>query len=500
MQDGASRWLASALVALAAALVLALVVGIGFEPDGPARGTVIALLVAGLALAVYALRAARNLTQGLRVARQWVAQLRAGDRALDPASQADVFLADMGRDLHAIAMQLDDWDRRVITDVEHERLAQKTRSLELLYNIDASVNVARDLDELLVRSLHALKEMTGAEAASMRLVEEDGSTRLIASLGTDEDVVELKQRYAAHPYTIDTGEGGGLTEVTFFKQLDMISVPLPFRGRTHGVIDLYVDDAGAREGEEIRDFLTSIGRHLGMAIERHGLDGERERLSRMEERTRLAYELHDSLAQTLASLRFQVRVLDETLHEGDEAGVWQELERVESSLDEAYAELRALIAQFRRPVHEVGLVPSIGEIVNRFREETGVTTFFQNECGSTELPLEIESQVVRIVQEALTNARKHSQAQNVRVMLRNVDTGEYRVLVEDDGVGFAEQSVDDEPGEHIGLHIMTERAQRIGGQLRIESEPGEGTRVLLTFQHPLSEGVGEQTPAIHRAV
>lgn len=485
------------LVALLAVLLSALVLLVGSAATGAARHGVVALLVAGLAVTGYALHGAHRLTRGMRVARDWVARVRAGDSDLDPAPG---LLADMRADLHAIAVRLKALDRHAITEVENERLAHKTRSLELLYDIAASVNVARDLDELLVRSLHALKEMVGAEAASMRLVEEDGSTRLIASLGTDQDVVELKQKYAARPYTIDTGEGGALTEVTFFKQLQMISVPLPFRGRTHGVIDLYVDDVTEHEGAEIHDFLASIGRHLGMAIERHGLDGERERLSRMEERTRLAHELHDSLAQTLASLRFQVRVLDETLHEGDEAGVWQELERVENSLDEAYAELRALIAQFRRPVYEVGLVPSVDEIVSRFRQETGVTTFFQNEWGSTELPLEIESQVVRIVQEALTNARKHSQAQNVRVMMRNANTGEYRVLIEDDGVGFVEQSVGDEPGEHIGLHIMKERAQRIGGELKIESEPGEGTRLLLTFDHPFATGADEQNPVIDRAV
>ncbi len=499
-EDRTGRYLALALGGAAIAVVALLAVLWGFGSHDLAAVAMGALGLASLALIGCAWRAGQYVSDALRAVIKWAALLRSGSRTLPAPPPGSALTKELWRDLSAVAAELHDLDRRALAKAGSERLAHKTRSLELLYDVAASVNVAQDLDELLIRSLQALKEMVGAEAASMRLVEAGGGTRLIASLGTDQDVVELDQTYAGRPYTIDTGEGGALTEVTLFNQLNMISVPLPFRGRTHGVIDLFVDNVDRYEGEETRDLLASIGRHLGMAIERLGLDGERERLSRMEERTRLAHELHDSLAQTLASLRFQVRVLDETLHEGNEAGVWQELERVENSLDEAYAELRALIAQFRRPVQDAGLVPSIDEIVNRFREETGATIFFQNEWGNAALPLDVESQVVRIVQESLTNARKHSQAQNVRVMLKSIDAGEYRVLIEDDGVGFVEQGVSDDPGEHIGLHVMKERAQRIGGELRIDSEPGEGTRVLLTFHHPRLEDDDAKSRVIDRAV
>jgi two-component system nitrate/nitrite sensor histidine kinase NarX len=85
------------------------------------------------------------------------------------------------------------------------------------------------------------------------------------------------------------------------------------------------------------------------------------------------------------------------------------------------------------------------------------------------------------VQEALTNTRKHAQAHTVRVLLRCRPAGGYLLLVEDDGVGFELPNRNGHPGEHIGLSIMEERARRLGGQLRIESEPGEGTRVELTY-------------------
>ncbi len=364
-------------------------------------------------------------------------------------------------------------------------LVRKARSLELLYDVAASINVSRDLDDLLARSIRVLKEVVGAHAGSVRLVESDGRMRMVASIGTDEDVVELKQKYAASDHTIDTGERGGLEDVTYFAHLGLISVPLPYRNRTHGVIDLYMDDETFVDRDHVKALLTSVGRHLGMAIERHSLDHERERLSRMEERTRMAHELHDSLAQTLASLRFQVRVLDETLHQQDESAVWQEMERVENSLDEAHTELRELIARFRAPIDQDELVPAIAKMVNRFENETGIATFLQNEWASSELPRELEVEVIRIVQEALANARKHSRAHALRVMLRSSPAGEYRVMIEDDGVGITGTQEPDQGGEHIGLIVMQERAHRLGGEIKIDSEPNEGTRVVLTFQYPI---------------
>lgn len=108
----------------------------------------------------------------------------------------------------------------------------------------------------------------------------------------------------------------------------------------------------------------------------------------------------------------------------------------------------------------------------------------QIECPDLQLSPVSELQVLRIVREALNNVRKHSRAQTVRVLVRCESGGSYRILVEDDGVGIGidEPAIDASPGEHLGLSIMHERARRISGDLRIESEPGEGTRISLSFR------------------
>ncbi len=95
----------------------------------------------------------------------------------------------------------------------------------------------------------------------------------------------------------------------------------------------------------------------------------------------------------------------------------------------------------------------------------------------------MEIHVLRIVQEALTNVRKHSRAGAVRILLRCDKAGRYHVMVEDDGIGMPTETLDSKPGEHLGLAILKERAERLGSELTIESEPAEGTRIELNFTH-----------------
>ena len=173
----------------------------------------------------------------------------------------------------------------------------------------------------------------------------------------------------------------------------------------------------------------------------------------------------------------------ETLHQGDESTTWQQLEQIENSLDEANTELRELIANFRAPAFNQNLVDAIENIVSQFRNDSGIKTYLQKEWSSTSLGRETETQILRIIQEALWNIRKHSNAKTVRIMLRDCIDGKCHILIEDDGIGINEK-VYGTPGEHIGLTIMRERASRIGGELRVESETGEGTRIVLEFNQP----------------
>ncbi|MDE0250258.1 MAG: histidine kinase, partial [Gammaproteobacteria bacterium] len=204
----------------------------------------------------------------------------------------------------------------------------------------------------------------------------------------------------------------------------------------------------------------------------------------MRERTNIANELHDSLAQTLASIKYQVRVLDETIHQEDEAATWQELERIESTIDEAHTELRTLIAHFRMPIGESSLTVSVEQVIERFKQDCDdVQVYLQKEWPDTTLPPQIELQVLRVIQEALTNVRKHSEADTVRVLMRGDTEGHYTILIEDDGVGITDPEKQDSVGEHVGISIMQDRADRIGGTLTVDGELGEGVQVRFEFDY-----------------
>jgi two-component system nitrate/nitrite sensor histidine kinase NarX len=228
---------------------------------------------------------------------------------------------------------------------------------------------------------------------------------------------------------------------------------------------------------------------------------EANRLAIMEERVFIASELHDSLAQTLASLKLQVRVLDESL-QGiiymknnrkfktselySDKRITDELETLEESIELANREIRQLIGHFRSPPSMEDIASEISNLVDSFKSENkNIKIFFQNKISIIKLSKNDELQIKRIAQEALLNVKKHSQAKIVRVLLMSYETGKYSLIIEDDGIGIAKScfighDIED-TGDHVGLSIMRDRAQQIGGHLVIESEPGEGVRVILSF-------------------
>jgi len=430
--------------------------------------------------------------------REWAVAMRSGNREVRLPEPDAVEFRELARNINALSEELRRLNQEMDREVQKhtEALAQKTRSLQVLYDVAASINIFNDLDDLLTRFLHTLVDVVGARAATVRLLNEEGQMKLVASVGLSEQEREEEQVVPMDRSMWGTvvaegddpgagGRGGPASRPSLGdEQLETLSVPLRYHGKTVGVYNLFVDGSDLSGKDDIRDLLTSIGRHLGMAIEKVRVDHQAQRLSIMQERNLLARELHDSLAQTLASLRFQVRMLADTLGQDKLEEARQEAQEIRDSLDEANTELRGLLAHFRGPMDKRGLLPALEDVVARFRRETGIVTFFQKECAQPSLPASLEIQVLRIVQEALANVRKHSQAHAARILLRCDKQGNYHVMVEDDGIGMTQEALQGQPGEHLGLSILKERAARLGSELSIESEPVEGTRIELSFRYP----------------
>lgn len=401
----------------------------------------------------------------------------------------------LGESLRSLTREMDE---RVNTQTI--TMQRKARSLEILYDVAARSNSAKDIDELLITFLNTLTEIVYAHAGTVRLVTDDNQMRLVGSVGLDEESIE-KVRLVPIEHCICAQEftknmllceshfnncENVVSELLFSgNKLDNIAIPLRYNNRTLGIYNLFVEKLGLAEREDIKDILTNIGQHLSMAITKSHWDEESHRLSIMQERTMLAHELHDSLAQTLASLRFRISMLLKTLDKDRKtnANALSEAEQIKSELDDANFELRELLAHFRIRMDERGLIPAAEGLIERFKSQGNIQIFFQNECPDLSLPPVLEVHLLHIIQEALANIRKHSAAKHVRILLTCSSDVLFHLLIEDDGMGIHTTISNAEPGEHVGLTIMRERAQRIGAELTIESDPGEGTRVELELRH-----------------
>ena len=441
----------------------------------------------------------RNLLEPLMQVRVWAREVRAGrDTAPIPAPACSGF-ADLATNLNQLGKRLVPAGRKQNPHLFDEHDLEE-RSLQILYEVVSSINTAHGLDDLLSRFLYTLKRITHASGAAIWVTQKQGPLELSACSGLNESMIHNNRhdvRRCLYERALTEGriwvekdlvKCEKIAGERFFEQdhIGLVSVPMRYRGRVTGVINLFLDIKLIEQIEGLKPLLTSIAHHLSIAIERSNSEEENNQHRINDERTRIAHELHDSLAQSLASLRYQVRVLDETMHQGDESTTWQQLERIENSLDEANTELRGLIANFRAPTYKRGLLDAIEQMVGQFRIETGIKTYLQKEWLAGPLPMDVQTQILRIIQEALWNIRKHSQAKTVRILLRGEQNGKHTILIEDDGVGIRKQT-NGAAGEHIGLSIMRERAARLGGILRLESEPGEGTRVALEITQPVTE-------------
>ena len=455
-----------------------------------------ALSIAGallLSLSTLAL-VRRDLLAPLRLVRNWAHQARQGQPSTLIETESGGHGDTLADDLNSISSRMRSRARE-LASLPVNGDERGAAELKVLYDIVASINTTHSLDDLLTRFLYTFKRITGAVGAAIWVEHDHHAQELGASSGIDENLLLSRNDVRRCLCERAATEGKIWVEQTlgkcekiagrrFFERDDigLVAIPVRYRGRITGIINLFLTGDAIRDIEQTRTMLTSVTHHLGIAIEQYRTEEENRAHLIKEERTRIAHELHDSLAQSMASLRFQVRVLDETMHQGDESTTWQQLERIENSLDEANTELRALIANFRAPTYQRGMVEAIEQIVSQFRNETRIRTYLQKDCSSSNFPRDTEVQILRIIQEALWNIRKHSQAKTVRILLRNSPDHSCHILIEDDGIGINEQ-VYGSPGEHVGLTIMQERASKIGGTLRVESEPGEGTRVLLDISH-----------------
>ncbi|MHB1248013.1 MAG: sensor histidine kinase, partial [Polaromonas sp.] len=264
----------------------------------------------------------------------------------------------------------------------------------------------------------------------------------------------------------------------------VVSVPIRLQQRLLGEFNLFFRSPVMLSADET-ELLDALASHLASALEGLRAAALEREAAVGEERALLARELHDSIAQSLAFLKIQLQLLRTAVERGRAAQMQKALDELDTGLRESINDVRELLVHFRTRTNTDDVEQALQETLQKFKHQTGLPTLLQVQGEGLPLPPDVQVQVLHVVQEALSNVRKHAVGVT-HVGLEVVKGARWRFVVRDNGSGFNIQKIRSET--HVGMKIMRERADRIGAEVAVASEPGQGTVVTLTL--PLHPGVG----------
>ena len=260
---------------------------------------------------------------------------------------------------------------------------------------------------------------------------------------------------------------------------EIVIVPLHLGGEALGTLVLAGSGPRAYTRHHLM-FLSAIAAQTALMVQSARLYERLEQQAVVEERVRLAREIHDGLAQNLAFVRWKMYQIQRWMEDGRVERLRDEIALLQQVVDEAYLDAREAIDGLRLPLNDdTSLSDALREYVRRFAARTGIVVDLM--LDDVTLPPRAQAQLLRVVQEALSNVRKHAQATHVTICLREGEDG-IQLEIADDGVGFDVHAV--EETRHFGLRIMAERVQSLGGRLWVNSQMGVGTTVNVLLPTP----------------
>jgi signal transduction histidine kinase len=377
-----------------------------------------------------------------------------------------------------------------------ERSLQRNRELEALLTVGGAVASSLDFPDVLEGALEAILEVTSADAAEIWLASDDGVLTLARHRGAaPEDFhdatsfrsgeglpgLALERRSPVFEGDLD-GEVERLrTRIRDAGFHSYCALPLHHGEEPLGVLGVAARASEALSGAEELRLLAGMSEVISVAIENARLYERVQDTAVLEERERIAREMHDGLAQVLTYVNAQSIAIRKLLALGDTDEARRELVQMRDAVGAVYADVREAILGLRTsPRSEGGFLRSIRSYLESFEEMTGIDTRLEavGAASIADLSSSTEIQLTRIVQEALSNVRKHACASTATVSLE-LDRGALCVTIEDDGHGFEPEQLQPRGWPRFGLQTMRERAEAIGGRFEIHSRRGAGTTVAV---------------------
>ena len=382
----------------------------------------------------------------------------------------------------------------------------QTHNLQILNAIAEALNRAPDVQQALTRTLALVAELLGLETGWVWLIDPETDEFFSAAAQNLPPSLRDPLRMTGRAcWCLDAFRSGDLTprniRIMSCSRLCTAveepsrggtgglryhaSIPLTFQNKPLGIMNLSGPDWRKLTNDELR-LLGTIGYQVGIAIERARLAEASIRLARAEERTRIARDIHDTLAQGLTGIALHI----ESALNHIEANPSRARERLQQALvttQESLEEARRSVLHLRAtPLLLKPLTEALTTYARAYTSETGIRVRLRV-LGEVDLPPDTEAELFRIVQEALTNVRRHAYAASVALALRQ-NSASVRLVIHDDGVGCDTAQVF---GSGHGILGMVERAQRMGGNCRLLSRSGRGMTVAVVVPLKMAEQKGD---------
>ena len=433
--------------------------------------------------------------------RQGLQQVEAGDFSTRIEVEAQDEFGQVAGGFNRMAATLQSLYGGLEAQVEaktHRIEAQRAR-LAALYEVSAFLAEANTIDELTQGFARKVRAVMKADAVAVRWADEANQRYLmLASDCFPEDMLEEERSLLAGACACGNLRADARTRVipilaheaqpvrgcarAGFESL--VSVPIRLQHRLLGEFDLFFRAPVTLSTEET-ELLDALASHLASALEGLRAEALEREAAVGEERALLARELHDSIAQSLAFMKIQVQLLRNAAQRGQPDKLNSILDELDAGVRESINDVRELLVHFRTRTNTENIEQALQETLQKFEHQTGLPARLEVHGDGLPLPADVQVQVLHVVQEALSNARKHAGASHVSLEVRKGQR--WRFAVHDNGAGFNVSQVRGE--SHVGLKIMRERAARIGGEVEITSAHGAGTTVTLTLPpHPVAIG------------
>jgi signal transduction histidine kinase len=371
----------------------------------------------------------------------------------------------------------------------YARSEQRSREIEGLYRADEALHASLKLDDVLQALVDVATDLLGADKTAV-MVWDDAHARLVARAGRGFSPATLARMVhgpgegvtwrvaeTGVPITVDDVRNDPrvarhLSDPEGIRSF--LQVPIMVGDTVFGVFGVNYCRLHAFTADEQR-VLLALAQRAAVAIQNARLYERAQHAAVLEERQRLARELHDSVTQSLYGVSLYTEAAARALGDGDLGPVATNLGDIRDTTQDALGEMRLLLYELRPPLlEEHGLASALRQRLQSVETRAGLKVAFECE-GDARLSAEQEQELYRLAQEALNNVVKHARATCVRVRL-DLSSSPSVLEVCDDGSGFEPSEVD---GAGYGLRGMYERAERLGATLNVVSAPGTGTRVSV---------------------